>query len=136
MTREMIIELSPKTGSSSGLCSTRAQPQAMRENAGEATSPGVEEVLDFAERGDAAERDWAAPRPPPLLLDHNESLYPNWYMPPQVIQGKDVVTPAAGVRDRLVAEAERLAFDAIQATAAENSLSFWDNPEEDVYEDL
>jgi hypothetical protein len=35
-----------------------------------------------------------------------------------------------------VAEAERLAFDAIQATAAENSLSFWDNPEEDVYEDL
>ena len=83
------------------------QPQALGATAGELAAPGG-----------------------------NECSCPTWYMRPQAVQGKFVITPAAGFRDRLVAEAERLAFDAIQATAAENSLSFWNNPEEDVYEDL
>jgi len=85
----------------------QAQPQALGASAGEPAAPGG-----------------------------NECSCPTWYMRPQVVQGKFAITPAAGFRDRHVAEAERLAFDAIQATAAENSLSFWNNPEEDVYEDL
>jgi len=104
----MIIHVSPKAGPMSGHRWAQAQPQALGASAG----------------GTAT-------------LDGNVSLYPeDWHLAAQVVQGGVAVTPPAGFRDRLVAEAERLAFDAIQATAAEDSLSFWDNPEEDVYEDL
>jgi hypothetical protein len=104
----MIIHVSPKGGPPSGHLGAQAQPQALGASAGGIAS-----------------------------RDGNVSLYPeDWHLAAQVVQGEVVVTPPAGFRDRLVAEAERLAFDAIQATAAEDSLTFWDNPEEDVYEDL
>jgi len=103
----MRIALPSRTGPASGLSSTGAEPKAVEESAFEVAAPA-----------------------------DNEPSSPDWYIPPQVIQGKDVITPPAGFRDRFMAEAERFAFDAIQATAARDSLSFWDNPEEDVYEDL
>jgi hypothetical protein len=59
-----------------------------------------------------------------------------WYLPPGAVQGESTATGRAGAQDRLLLDYERRAFDEIQAAATQESLAFWLDPQEDVYEDL
>jgi hypothetical protein len=58
-----------------------------------------------------------------------------WHVLKSVIQGEVIITPRAGASDQDVLAAEDFAFEQLQAAAAEESLDFWFNPEEDIYED-
>ncbi len=59
----------------------------------------------------------------------------SWHVARSVIQGEVIVTRRAGASDAEVLAAENAAFEGLQAAAARESLDFWFNPEEDIYED-
>lgn len=69
--------------------------------------------------------------PPSLLWD----VQPQ-YMQPQYVQARKGLTSPAGSRDRMVLDSEQFAFYQIQGQATEESLGFWHDPREDMYEDM
>ena len=58
-----------------------------------------------------------------------------WYYPEGIIQG-EIVTRAAGSRDLYITEAESAILAELQSLAAETTFDFWNDPGEDIYEDL
>ena len=58
-----------------------------------------------------------------------------WYNPQGILPGNPV-TLAAGSRDLCITEAESFIFAEVQALGAEAAFDFWNDPREDIYEDL
>ncbi|MGB2938475.1 MAG: hypothetical protein WBD05_09830 [Phycisphaerae bacterium] len=58
-----------------------------------------------------------------------------WYNPQGVLPGGNV-TLAAGSRDLYITEAESAIFAELQSLAAGTTFDFWNDPREDIYEDL
>ena len=68
--------------------------------------------------------------------DGNLPVGRDWHLPVSVIQGSVTITTIAGAADEYRAQAESQALSELQSRPENSAFRFWEDPQEDVYEDL